>query len=43
MEMEMENYPVHRIVAFGCAECGDTFHQPDDSENRLCLNCEEED
>mgnify|MGYP003629024836 FL=1 len=32
-------YPISRIVAFACAECGAVMHQPEDDENRLCLNC----
>lgn len=32
-------YPISRIVAFTCAGCGAVMHQPEDDENRLCLNC----
>ena len=32
-------YPISRIVAFACAECGAVMHQPENDENRLCLNC----
>ena len=32
-------YPISRIVAFACAECGAVMHQPEDDENQLCLNC----
>ena len=32
-------YPIQRIVEFWCKECHGAFRQPDDDQNRLCLNC----